>query len=218
MIIVFYDSNSDVVNLYKEVFKYKKYQNCKIFCINQDMFELVKKYKIDAFVSTTNSNTVYYTGYGDVFKKAFKGAGTKVLKRAKIMGVRLDDEYILPVGSAVLIDTKDTFGSLTGYADLIVSPVNVSRDKMLSPDNVYHSFMGILRLCNKEYVIAYPCFIPGMKYYNMNECIEKIAEALDDHQYINRLPSNKQNILYQDEENFIVKRSPPSQSSNIMEF
>ncbi len=209
-IIVLFDKDEEVINAYKAIFR--DYQppipGLKISCVRSDVVDLVKKYKIDALVSPSNSFGFMDGGIDETYTHMFQNIQDKVQERIRAFGIKTKlDRNFLPVGSAFLLDTGSSPEDFSKYCDLIVCPTMFFPEPITGTENVFYSFCALLQLIQLHpgKIIACPSLGTGVGKMDPNYAAQEVMRAVENFQKVSQEYNYQQKILYRDTSNFVLK-------------
>jgi len=183
--LLFFD-HSDKIEDYRRIINEKTIKTTSItietYFVKSDVRDLVKKFKVDCIVSPANSIGFMDGGIDMFYMQMFPGIQNDVQDRIKTFGITtVLGRYALPVGSAMLVKTKDKQTPLMMCVPTMFLPRDIRGTK-----NVYWAMRGLLKLAvssfNKEsrIVLAIPCFGTGVGRMTGEASAQQINEALQD--------------------------------------
>ena len=113
-----------------------------------------------------------------------------------------NDRYYLPVGSAIVVPTQN---NVCPY--LISAPTMFMPGSISNTNNVYSAFLAILHIAvnNPSITIACPGLGTGVGQMNPKDVVDQIELAINNYSKIVASTRYRQNILYSDKANIVIK-------------
>jgi len=212
--LIFFDYDKSIVDAFIKIISVIQFENTKLKKANiNPIFEYIQcdvrklEKKVDIFVSPANSHGYMDGGIDEIYMKMFKGISETVRLKNKQIDIKNSrGQYILPIGSATIINIPEAYERAK---QLICAPTMELPSNIEKIQKVYYAMLAILQVSKDlsyDTVIAIPGLGTGVGGMSGEECATQIYNAIYD--FINEkivYPFGI-NIRYSECDYFIVDR------------
>ncbi|AZL89761.1 macro domain containing protein [Megavirus baoshan] len=179
--IIFFDTNKDKINSYREILAKIKC-NTNIMFKHCDFEELLENNILHAVVSPSNSQLSMTGGIDKTYADCFPNIEHKLRKICRKKKYEQCDikssgtNYIVPVGKCIVAATNNDNCPYIMAAPTMLTPQDIN-----STNNVYQAMRAILKKAsglNRSIIIGCPCLGTGIGNMDANISAKQVKRAL----------------------------------------
>lgn len=181
MTLVFFCHNQKNVDAYRRVLDGQG-GNLKLQFVCDDVRDVLRAWQPDVLVSPANSHGFMDGGIDNVYRAIFPEVETRVKNAIALLGIRSErGDPVLPVGSAILVETGPTEHGPLHTQVLACVPTMYVPSVVRDSRQVYDAMSGFLHIVRPGIVYAVPCLGTGVGGLDPTRSAQEVARALADH-------------------------------------